>query len=157
MDILAIRLDGSEEVLTIAGTEAAEVNPSFSPDGRWIAYQSYETDHAEIYVAPFPELVPRYPVSSNGGIAPRWSQAGNELFFYSRAGGGMFSVRYSSEGDVFRWETPTFLFSTGVQGVSPDAQRFLVNLTNPEGFATEMHVVVNWFERLKELEGGEND
>jgi serine/threonine-protein kinase len=154
MDILAIRLDGSEEVLTIAGTEAAEVNPTFSPDGRWIAYQSYETDSPEIYVAPFPELVPRYPVSSNEGIAPRWSQTGNELFFYSSAGGGMFSVRYSTEGGVFRWETPTFLCSVGVQGVSPDAQRFLVNLTNPDGFATEIHVVENWFQVVQELEGG---
>jgi Tol biopolymer transport system component len=154
MDILAVRLDGSEDVLTIAGTEAAETNPSFSPDGRWIAYQSYETEYPEIFVAPFPELDRRYPVSSNGGIAPRWSQTGNELFFYSSAGGGMFSVRYSTEGRVFRWETPTFLFSVGVQGVSPDAQRFLVNLTNPDGFATEIHLVENWFQVLKELEGG---
>ena len=31
--------------------------PATSPDGRWIAYQSYESGSGEIYVASYPDLL----------------------------------------------------------------------------------------------------
>ena len=66
----------------------------------------------------------------------------------------MFSVRYSTNGRVFRWETPTFLISTGVAGVSPDAQRFLISRSNPTAMINEIHLVETWFEVLREKAGG---
>jgi serine/threonine-protein kinase len=138
----------------VAGREASENNPRFSPDGRWIAYTSDETGQNEVYVAPFPGLDRRYQVSSNGGANLRWSQAGHELFFFNRREGGMFSARYSTTDGVFRWDTPTRLFSIGVTGVSPDAQRFLINKSNPDAWIREIHLVENWFQVLREMEGG---
>ena len=117
---------------------------------------SSETGQTEVYVAPFPELDRRYQVSGDGGSFPRWSQAGDELFFYSRAAGGQFSVRYSTDDRVFRWETPELLFPLGVTGVSPDAQRFLINRLDPDAWIREIHVVENWFQVLREREGGES-
>jgi serine/threonine-protein kinase len=152
-DILALRMDGSEEILTVAGTESYEYQARFSPEGDWIAYTSDETGQPEVYVVPFPELSWKQQISSNGGHSPRWSQAGDELFF-ARPGRGMFSARYSTEGRVFRWETPTFLFPLGVVGVSPDAQRFLVNRRNPDAWIREIHLVENWFQMVKEKEAG---
>jgi Tol biopolymer transport system component len=152
-ELLAIRLDGSGDVLTVAGTEVGGSYPRFSPDGRWIAYVSYETGQSEIYVVPFPELDRRLQVSSNGGTFPRWSQTGDELFFYSHQDGALMSVRYTTDDGVFRWETPTRAFPLGVAGVSPDAQRFLVNQSNPDAMVREIHLVENWFQVMQEKEG----
>src|SRR6185437_10895763 len=35
-------------------TSSTEVNGQFSPDGRWIAYQSDDSGRYEIFVTPFP-------------------------------------------------------------------------------------------------------
>jgi len=41
--------------------------------------------------------------------------------------------------------------------VTADGQRFLVKVKNPDAPAKEIHVVVNWFEVLRELgESGGN-
>ncbi|MBI4472263.1 MAG: PD40 domain-containing protein [Acidobacteria bacterium] len=55
--------------------------PAFSPDGRWLAYQSDELEKNEIYVAPFPGPGPTCKVSTSGGEEPRWSENGTELFY----------------------------------------------------------------------------
>ncbi len=35
-------------------TPFEEINGQFSPDGQWVAFQSSESGHAEIYVTSFP-------------------------------------------------------------------------------------------------------
>ena len=62
-------------------TPAIEVLPSFSPDGRWLAYQSNEGGLFEIYVRAFPGPGGKWRVSSDGGVWPIWSPAGRELLF----------------------------------------------------------------------------
>lgn len=67
---------------SIVGTASGAVNGDFSPDDRWIAYQSSETGRAEVYVHPFPDLTGgRWQVSAAGGTHPLWSPDGRELFF----------------------------------------------------------------------------
>jgi eukaryotic-like serine/threonine-protein kinase len=63
------------------------LNGVFSPDGRWIAYQSSETGRTEIHVLAFPDAgAGRSQVSSGGGRYPLWSPDGRELFFIDAAG-----------------------------------------------------------------------
>ncbi len=62
-------------------THFDEAYPTFSPDGRWIAYTSNETGHYEVLVQPFPGPGPRVPISSGGGNTPHWSSTRNELLF----------------------------------------------------------------------------
>src|SRR5207247_7814812 len=47
--------------------------PTFSPDGRWIAYTSNEVGHYEIYVVSRDLNGERQKVSLAGGEEPRWS------------------------------------------------------------------------------------
>lgn len=47
-------LDGDRQPVAIAQTAFEESEGRFSPDGRWIAYQSNDTGRNEIYVQPFP-------------------------------------------------------------------------------------------------------
>jgi Tol biopolymer transport system component len=54
---------------------------ALSPDGRWMAYVSNETGAYEIYVQRFPGLGEKRRVSTDGGIQPRWSRNGREIFY----------------------------------------------------------------------------
>jgi eukaryotic-like serine/threonine-protein kinase len=64
-------------------TMAVERFPTFSPDGRWLAYSSDESGRQEVYVQPFPGPGPRVRISSDGGNAPAWRGDGAELFYLS--------------------------------------------------------------------------
>ncbi len=60
-----------------------DVNPAISPDGRWLAYQSDETDENEVYLRPVPGPGARLSVSTRGGLDPRWSRDGRRLYYRS--------------------------------------------------------------------------
>jgi serine/threonine-protein kinase len=66
-------------------TPAFEVYPSFSPDGRWIAYASNESGAWEIYVRRFPDDGTKVRVSTSGGVVPYWSPNGRELLYRTDA------------------------------------------------------------------------
>ena len=55
--------------------------PTFSPDGRWLAYVTDESGRYEVYVQRFPEGGGKRQVSANGGIQPWWRGDGKELFY----------------------------------------------------------------------------
>jgi Tol biopolymer transport system component len=61
-----------------------EVFPSFSPDGRWIAYAADPSGRREVYLRRFPEGVPVIQVSRAGGGLPAWRGDGRELYYVSR-------------------------------------------------------------------------
>jgi Tol biopolymer transport system component len=70
---------------TWLASAADELRAEFSPDGKWLAYQSDESGRPEIYIDRFPERGERFRVSSEGGFAPSWSADGREIFFVSAA------------------------------------------------------------------------
>jgi dipeptidyl aminopeptidase/acylaminoacyl peptidase len=82
--------------------------PSFSPDGRWLAYHSAESGNAEVYVRAFPPAssgpAGKWQISNNGGREARWSRTGHELIY--RSGDQLMSVSYSVKGDTFIAEKP---------------------------------------------------
>ena len=73
--------EGSSEVLPILQTPFAERAGKLSPDGRYVAYISDETGRHEIYVEEFPNRGGKSQVSTTGGVQPRWSRDGKELFY----------------------------------------------------------------------------
>jgi Tol biopolymer transport system component len=56
---------------------------SFSPDGRFVAFQSDESGRDEVYLRPIAGNPRSITVSSGGGQEPRWC-ANGELFFWQR-------------------------------------------------------------------------
>ena len=76
-----------------------------SPDGRWLAYTSDESGRYEIYVVSYPDARGKRAVSTDGGIEPRWSPRGDELFF--KAGG---------EGELYRVSTRMMVTPLVVDG-----------------------------------------
>jgi Tol biopolymer transport system component/predicted Ser/Thr protein kinase len=57
--------------------------PAVSPDGRWMAYTSFESGRREVYVRPFLRSGEVMQVSGEGGVSPLWSRDGSELFYRS--------------------------------------------------------------------------
>ncbi len=165
--ILPIDADGGAgEPEPFVKTPFDETGPSFSPDGRWLAYNSTETGRPEVFVASFPPGGGKWQVSDGGGTQALWSGDGRELFF--RTDDGVMSVRVSSDGNSFRASRPEVVFEGnflgGLRGVllpgynfpdydvSPDGKRFVMFQGTTEGtLATEAKVVLGWFGELQRL------
>jgi eukaryotic-like serine/threonine-protein kinase len=142
---------------------ASVMNGEVSPNGRWLAYQSNESNQDEIHVRPFPSGDGRWPISNGGGTQPLWARNGRELFY--RHGNTLLSVPVETTA-TFSAGTPTTVFEgsyfsppVGLAGrtydVSPDGQRFLMIKDAPAGdpnvAPASIDVVLNWFEELKRL------
>ncbi len=68
---------------TVSNEGATHLFPTFSPDGRYVAYGSDESGRFEIWARSFPDGRTVRQISVNGGVEPVWCETG-ELFF--RAG-----------------------------------------------------------------------
>src|SRR5437667_12530984 len=84
-------LFGDRKASPFLATPFNEANAQFSPDVRWLAYQSDESGQHQIYVQPFPGPGGKWQVSNEGGTQPRWNRNGKELFYIS-ADGKLMSV-----------------------------------------------------------------
>ncbi len=125
-----------------------------SPDGRWLAYTSNESDRNDVYVQGFPESSGRWMISTGGGSQPRWRKDGREIF-YIAPNDTFMAVPVQAESS-FTFGTPLELFQTrtkadigGVYDVTADGQRFLVNIL-PVDLESRLEVVLvlNWTEAL---------
>jgi Tol biopolymer transport system component len=71
--------DGSLRPLA-AGPSAAQMGSRFSPDGRWLLYESNESGTFEIYVRPVADGLTAQ-VTQGGGRRAVWSADSREIFF----------------------------------------------------------------------------
>ena len=153
-DLWALPMDGDRKPFPVVQTNFEERDGQFSPDGKWIAYQSNESGRFEIYVQPFPKGS-REPISSGGGAQVRWRPDGRELFYIALDGRLMaVPITYAAGGRRIEAGVPVPLFTTRVGGalqgpnqqqyvVSTDGQRFLMS-TVTETRTPAITVVLNW-------------
>jgi serine/threonine-protein kinase len=149
------KLDTQPLVYTAAAENAGEI----SPDGHFVAYHSNESGQPQVYVRPFPEVNKgRWQISTEGGTRPAWGPDRRELF-YMNPDGAMMAVPVQTT-PTFSAGNPTKLFEgqwfRGQSGRTYDVAkdgRFLMikdAVTNEQGSAATMTVVVNWVEELKQ-------
>ncbi|PYR90281.1 MAG: hypothetical protein DMF84_20390 [Acidobacteria bacterium] len=157
VDLRALPLVGATEPIPVVQTPADEASGQFSPDGRWIAYQSNESGQVQIYVERFPTRGGKWQISAGQGEQPRWRHDGKELF-YLRADGYLMAVAidFQSEGELTA-ATPVPLFLTRINttvggapwyarpqyAVAPDG-RFLVNEVHEAESMPPITIVLNW-------------
>lgn len=151
-DIWVLTVDGSRPPRAWLATPFNEAEARFSPDGKWVAYESNESGRVEVFVRSFDPPGSRRQISPHGGSAPQWSADGKELFFVSadhylmtaaiRSGAefhadaprSLFELRRLEQNP--QWPTP--------YAVSHDRQRFLIGATLDEGGDGPIGVVLNW-------------
>jgi hypothetical protein len=86
MDLWAVPLEGDRAPIAVARTPFDDRDGQFSPDGKWVAYDSDESGRPAIYVQPFPQSGAKRLVSTAGGSQPRWRSDGQELFYVAPDG-----------------------------------------------------------------------
>jgi serine/threonine protein kinase/Tol biopolymer transport system component len=131
----------------------------FSPDSRWIAYVSNESQRNEIYVTPFPPPVSgpggKRQVSTAGGSLPRWRQDGKEIF-YLGPDRQLMAAEIEAKGGILEVGQVRPLFSaTGMTQANPlydvsaDGQHFLVRTFPEQKTGDPLTLVQNWTAGLK--------
>ena len=148
-------MNGDRKPYPVVQTNFDERDAQFSPDGKWIAYQSNESGRFEIYIQPFPGPGSKLQVSTNGGAQVRWGPHGKELFYIALDARLMaVPIRLASNPQTAEPGSPTPLFATRVDGalqgnfmqqydVSSDGLRFLMNTITEEA-ASPITVILNW-------------
>ncbi len=152
-DISVLSLDGDRTPDLFLQTNFDEQYGMYSPNGRWIVYESDESGHYEVYVRPFPSAKSKKQVSTIGGRYAVWNPNGKELFY--RHGDKMMVVDVETEGEL-RLGEPKLLFEKSLANpeydVAPDGQRFvMIEQDQSQPAPTELILVQNWGEELKRL------
>jgi Tol biopolymer transport system component len=139
-------------------TRFGDFNAQLSPDGRWLAYLTDETGRIEVFVQAYPGPGGKWRVSGAGGGAPRWRADGRELF-YRALDGALMAVPIRTEGAGLDASAPVMLFQRtspapfpfrNSYDVSPDGQRFLVNvLASDRNRAGAIKVVIGWAAEMR--------
>ncbi len=169
-DIGVLTMGDPPTTQLLINSAAGEHSPTFSPDGRWLAYASDESGRFEVYLQKYPQGE-RLAVSVGGGTGPVWRRDGQEIFFVGPDAGVMktMAVSVTPDGASLRLATPEPLFHLRVPGptgaveqyrdpgnmgpgydILPDGRFVMVREPDPEG-TREIVLVLNWFEELKRL------
>jgi Tol biopolymer transport system component len=151
---LALAANAKPELLV--QTPFDEYGGRWSPDRRWLAYQSEESGRSEIYVRDMSDGG-RWQVSTAGGEEPQWSHDGRELYYRNES--QLMAVALDTR-TTFTPHTPTVLFEgvynlrsdTGISyTVAPKGDRFLMIRLSEQNAASTVTVVTNWFGELRRL------
>ncbi len=155
------RVSGTMQGETLTRTpNCLEREGQFSPNGRWIAYTSDETQRDEVYIASFQETADKtspdaafllgggWPVSQTGGTRPRWRFDGKEIFFLS-PDNQLMAAEVDTEGPTAVIQSPRALFQTRANregfayDVFPDGERFIINSADG-GEGEAITLVTHW-------------
>jgi serine/threonine-protein kinase len=168
LDIWTAPLRGSGDALQVgtsqvfAHTSGNERNAAFSPDSRWLAYDSSESGTYEVYVRAFSGTSTNtgaaWQISSGGGFNPRWSQNGRELLY--GVNNRIMLVTFTIRGDAFVADKPRLWSDREVYALpvmptfdlSPTGERVAVEIPASATTRETQHrvtFVLNFFDELR--------
>lgn len=161
-------VEGDRTPRVFLKTPFDERHGTFSPDGRWVAYQSNESRRNEIYIRPFGGAAAsgvgaaaggQWQVSTAGGGDPRWRRDGRELY-YLAPDGALMAAPITVTGATLAPGAPVALFPTRIVGGGTDTSlgwnydvtrdgRFLINTVLEEA-AAPITLLMNWNPEAKQ-------
>lgn len=154
LQIFVVSLAGNHNPQRFLEGSTDESAPAFSPDGKWLAYESTQSGRNEIYITPFPSGGAQYQVSTNGGERPVWRRDGKEIFY--RESLRLMAVKVTPKSKAIALAAPEALFevaSRNLNGrwydVAPDG-RFLMNTSPTSALGQNFELIVNCPAELKE-------
>lgn len=144
--IWLLPLRGERKPLPWLRTRFNLASPRFSPDGRWIAYESDESGVPEIYMALTEGGGEKRRISPAGGRRPRWRRDGKELYYISPD--GLLMALPVTLGPPLEVGAPVPLLRGEPEienyDVAPDGLRFLVSTPAEKVRESPIRVIVNW-------------
>jgi Tol biopolymer transport system component len=151
--IWVLDLGSKKKVIEVAGAgNAGAADSRFSPDGRFLAFDSDDSGRSEVYVQAYPGPGGKWQISAAGGAIPRWRGDGKELFYLS-LDNKIMAVPLETT-PAFHAGAPAPLFAVhpgggAVYDVASDGKRFLVNSLPADQGSPPLSLLVNWTAMLK--------
>jgi Tol biopolymer transport system component len=157
LDLVQVARSGNRESVPLVRTTGDDTDGRVSPNGRWLAYVSTETGRSEVYVRALAGGGNRWPISTDGGVSPRWRRDGRELFYIATAStlpfgatvsdGRLMAVEVNGSAERFIAGIPKLLFPVSARNSqyhpTHDGTRFFIN-TGSGASALPVTVTVNW-------------
>jgi eukaryotic-like serine/threonine-protein kinase len=151
------------EAIPFLRTEFSEgQGATFSPDGKWVAYQSDQSGKNEVYVRPLSGPGGERQISTAGGTRPHWRRNGKEIYYLGEDGKftaaeiringsalELGSIRSLFKVDAVRNVGGISFLDGSAYDVTADGQRFLVNVFLEDTTPYPATLVVNWDEAMK--------
>jgi Tol biopolymer transport system component len=176
-DVMLLPVEGDEaggwkpgQPTAFLNSVADEAGPTFSPDGRWLAYHSVQSGRAEVYVRPFPGPAGSVMVSNAGGHTSTWSRARPELVFAGPALDNhnvLMVAPYRVENESFRAGIPRLWAERApalrerlverLYALHPDGMRVAIAPPSESEAVGQNHItfVLNFFEELRRIAPGQ--
>jgi Tol biopolymer transport system component len=167
-DLWVLPMQGDRTPYVFLRTPFREAYGVFSPDGRWVAYQSNESGRLEVYVRPFFEPGQRdaatasdqWQISTDGGTYAAWRPDGQELYYLDPSG-AMMAASITVTGNKLIPGTPQMLFRSHIFQGGRDSQqgrqydvaadgRFLINTELNDEAPAPITLIQNWSPDAKE-------
>ena len=122
--------------------------PRISPNGKWVAYASYQSGRSEVYVQSFPPAEGKWQISTMGGMEPSWRGDGKELYYANSD--NLYAMQVKTDSTVFEPGAVKPLFAVRLEKterrtryqVADDGRRFLVNV--PRESSSSIIVSTDW-------------
>jgi Tol biopolymer transport system component len=149
-EIWGVAMSGDRKPFPVVQNgQFAAIQPALSPDAKWLAYVSDESGRSEVYVVPFPHGTGKFLVSSGGGIWPRWSRDGKELWY--RQGDRMMAAEIIAKDGTLTIGKAQQLFQADpapgglgpMYDVSADGRKFVIASRGAHA-ANPLMLVLNW-------------
>jgi len=155
-DPYLLPLQGERKPRPLFQSKSSEGDPVFSPDGRWITYDSDESGRWEVYVRPASGEGSRWQVSAQGGEFARWSKDGSTIYYQER-GKAAWRVPVRAVGNSLEVGRPERMFDlpTTLQAdwdLGADGKRFILVQSETATLAGGRNMIklaFNWFDELK--------
>jgi eukaryotic-like serine/threonine-protein kinase len=154
LSVWVLPVSGPAEPVRLMSERFTPYAPRLSPDGRWVAYNSYETGLQEINVARFLAPGQTQQISHGGGVHARWTNRGELVYWAVPA--GVDAVAFTSGADTFRVGARRTLVQTPILSaidgrphydITRDGTRLLVRQSaGPQG--PGIRVILNWRSKL---------
>jgi Tol biopolymer transport system component len=162
-DIWALPLEGDRKPIALIQNSWNEAEGAFSPDGKWIAYISYESLPIQVFVQAFTGVPSgaggKWQVSKNGGFVPLWRRDGKELFYFVpspnmtkfmavgiQVGSG--GIEIGPPRELF--SAPTLNVHSRSWAVTSDGQRFLIEEAAAPAGGILLTMRLNWQAGVKQ-------
>jgi serine/threonine-protein kinase len=146
-----------ENYLNSVGADR-QLQPAWSPDGKWVAYTSNTTGRDEVYVRAYPNAGESIAISTRGGSSPAWNPNGRELFYVEPGEHGapdrMMAAAFDAPGRASKGGrlfdvSDRLIMASSVftpYAVARDGQHFYMVRDAPSTRQpiTEIRLVLNW-------------
>jgi Tol biopolymer transport system component len=131
-------------------TRGAYAEPRFSPDSRFVSYDSAETGRIEVYIQTFPPGGGKWRVSMDGGNSARWRGDGKEIYYLNRD--RVMAAAVEARGSVVQVGRARELFSIATvrqhnfayYGVLHGGRRFAMNVPDARVAVRPVTLLLNW-------------